>query len=233
MNELLTYLTGQLPEALRFLEQMVNLESPSFDKPLVDHFAQFVGSRFEQIGGQVDYVRADRFGDHLRVRFAGQSNERILLLGHTDTVWPAGEVEMRPFRIESGKAIGPGVFDMKAGILLMWMAIQGLLQRGRLTRSVTVLLNSDEEVGSNSSRGLIESEARQCRAVLVLEPSLPGGTLKTVRKGVGRFTIKAIGKAAHAGVDPSKGVNAIEELSRQIIKLHSMTDVAFGTTVSV
>src|SRR5262245_51621019 len=111
--------------------------------------------------------------------------------------------------------------------------MQGLLERGRLTRNVTVLLTSDEEVGSNSSRTLIESEARQCKAVLVLEPSLPGGTLKTVRKGVGRFTVKAIGKAAHAGIDPSKGVNAIEELSRQIIKLHAMTDTVCGTTVSV
>src|SRR5262245_15289545 len=121
MNELLTYLTRQLPEALQFLEQMVNLESPSLDKPLVDRFVRFVGSKFEQIGGQVDYVRADHFGDHLRVRFSVKSNERILLLGHTDTVWHAGEVEKRPFRIDSGKAMGPGVFDMKAGILLMWI----------------------------------------------------------------------------------------------------------------
>ena len=96
-----------------------------------------------------------------------------------------------------------------------------------------MLLTSDEEVGSNSSRSLIETEASRCRAVLVLEPSLPGGALKTARKGVGRFTIKAIGKAAHAGVDPIKGVNAIEEIARQIVKLHRMTDPARGTTVTV
>src|SRR4030095_5199470 len=123
---------------------MVNLEAPNIDKPLVDRFARFVGSKFEQIGGQVDYVRADRFGDHLLVRFSGKSNERILLLGHADTVWRAGEVEERPFRIDAGKAMGPGVFDMKAGILLMWMAMQGLLHRGGLSRNVTVLLTSDE-----------------------------------------------------------------------------------------
>jgi len=234
MSELLAYLNQQLPEALRFLEQMVNLESPSLDKPLVDRFARFVGSKFEEIGGQVDYVPADRFGDHLRVRFTGKSNERVLLLGHTDTVWPAGEVAKRPFQIDAGMAMGPGVFDMKAGILLMWMAVRALKeQRKALIKNVTVLLTSDEEVGSNSSRTLIESEAGQCKAVLVLEPSLPGGTLKTARKGVGRFTVKAIGKAAHAGIDPSKGVNAIEELCRQIIKLHSMTDAACGTTVTV
>src|SRR5439155_14783068 len=138
------------------------------------------------------------------------------------------------FTIESGRARGPGVFDMKAGILLMWMAVGALIKiRGALERSITILLNSDEELGSTSSRALIESEALQCRAVLVLEPSLPGGVLKTARKGMGHFTLKAIGKAAHAGVDPSNGVNAIEEIARQILKLHRLADVAQGTTVSV
>jgi glutamate carboxypeptidase len=234
MNELLAYLTQQLPDALRLLEQMVNLESPSLDKPLVDRFTRFVGSKFEEIGGQVDYVPTDRFGDHLRIQFTGTSKDRILLLGHTDTVWPFGEIQKRPFTMDGGKAMGPGVFDMKAGILLMWMAARAVKQqRGSFGRNLTILLTSDEEVGSNSSRALIEEEARECRAVLVLEPSLPGGVLKTARKGVGRFTIKAIGKAAHAGIEPSKGVNAIEEISRQVIKLHAMTDVARGTTVSV
>jgi len=233
MSELLPFLTLRLPDSLKFLEEMVNLESPSLDKSLVDKFARFVGPKFEGLGGQIDYVPADRFGDHLRARFTGKSNERVLLLGHMDTVWPGGETGKRPFRIDSGKATGPGVFDMKAGILLMWMAVQGLQKRGALTKNITILLTSDEEVGSNSSRSLVESEAAQCKAVLVLEPSLPGGMLKTARKGVGRFTVKAIGKAAHAGIDPTKGVNAIEELSRQVMKLHSMTDTSRGTTVSV
>ena len=223
----------QLPESLRLLEEMVSMETPSFDKPLVDKFVRFAGSRFQEIGGEVDYVATERFGDHMRARFTGKSGGRILLLGHTDTVWPAGEIQKRPFTIGGGRALGPGVFDMKAGILLMWMSLGALLRtRGALERSVTVLLTSDEEVGSDSSRGLIESEAAQCRAVFVLEPSLPGGVLKTARKGVGRFTIKAIGRAAHAGIDPSKGVNAIEEISRQILKLHKLTDVAGGTSVT-
>src|SRR5262245_26349850 len=126
MNDLLTPLRNLLPQSLQLLEQFVNLESPSLDKPLVDRFARFAGSKFEQLGGQVDYVPADRFGDHVRIRFPGDSPHRILLLGHTDTVWPTGESEKRPFRIESGRALGPGVFDMKAGILLMWMAIHAL-----------------------------------------------------------------------------------------------------------
>ncbi|HYR42327.1 MAG TPA: M20 family metallopeptidase, partial [Terriglobia bacterium] len=193
----------------------------------------FVGSRFAAIGGQVEIVHADKFGDHLIVRFAGRSPGRILLLGHTDTVWPAGETVRRPFKIDSGRASGPGVFDMKAGILLMWMVIDAFHKEAGLPKSVAVLLVSDEEMGSTSSRALTEYEGTQCQAVLVLEPSLPGGVLKTSRKGVGRFTVKAIGRAAHAGVDPENGVNAIEEISRQVIKLQSMTDSARGTTVTV
>ena len=228
MKDLLVHAQQQLPAALQFLEQMVTMESPSFDKELTDKLVVFLGKKFQEIGGEVDFVPAEKFGNHLRVKFSGRSPNRILLLGHTDTVWPAGEIAKRPFKIEGGRAAGPGVFDMKAGILLMWMALSALK-----TKSVTVLLNSDEEIGSNSSRALIESEANQCGAVLVLEPSLPGGALKTARKGVGRFTVKAIGRAAHAGIDPEKGVNAIEELSRQILKLQQMTDRERGTTVTV
>ena len=234
MKDLISHLKQQLPENLRFLERMVSMESPSFDKPLVDKFVRFAGSRFQEIGGEVEYVATERFGDQMLARFSGKSSDRILLLGHSDTVWPAGEIEKRPFEIGDGRIFGPGVFDMKAGILLMWMAVGALSRmRGALERSVTVLLTSDEEVGSNSSRALTESEAARCRAVFVLEPSLPGGVLKTARKGVGQFTLKAVGRAAHAGIDPLKGVNAIEEISRQILKLHRLTDVVQGTTVTV
>lgn len=233
MNDLLPHFTQQLPEAMHFLEEMVSMESPSFDKPLVDRFVNFVASRFAAIGGLVEIVHADKFGNHLIARFAGRSSGRVLLLGHSDTVWPAGETAKRPFKIDAGRASGPGVFDMKAGILLMWMVIDALKKEGGLPKSLAVLLVSDEEVGSNSSRALTESEGSQCQAVLVLEPSLPGGVLKTSRKGVGRFTVKAIGRAAHAGVDPENGVNAIEEISRQIIKLQRMTDPTRGTTVTV
>src|SRR5262249_11054220 len=120
--------------------------------------------------------------------------------------------------------------DMKAGIALIWSALQTL---GPLPRSVSVLLTSDEEVGSPSSRDLIQREAGQVRAVLVLEPSLPGGRLKTARKGVGRFTVKATGRAAHAGVDPERGINAIEEIARQVLQIQQLSDRARGTTVTV
>jgi glutamate carboxypeptidase len=184
--------------------------------------------QFEHEGAAIDLIPAEKFGSHLRVKFPSSSTDRILLLGHIDTVWPKGEVAKRPFAQTGGRATGPGVFDMKAGIILMWMALGALEEK-----AVTVLLTSDEEVSSPSSRGLIESEAAVCRAVLVLEPSLPGGALKTARKGLGRFTAKAIGRAAHAGIDPEKGVNAIEEIARQILKLQRMSRPELGTTVTV
>src|SRR5262245_27099274 len=228
MNDLVNTLTEQLPEALVLLEQMVSMESPTYDKPLTDKLVQFIADKFREIGGDIAFIPATKVGNHLRVTFSNSSTNRVLLLGHMDTVWSAGEIVRRPFKIENGRATGPGVFDMKAGIVLMWMAVRVLK-----APPVTILLTSDEEIGSTSSRDLIESEARQCSSVLVLEPSLPGGTLKTARKGSGRFTVKAIGRAAHAGVAPEKGVNAIEEIARQILKLQQMTAPATGTTVTV
>src|SRR5262249_14110023 len=119
MKQLLSHLEQELPNDLLLLEQMVNMESPSMDKNLVDRFVRFIGPRFANLGGAMEYVPAERFGDHLCVRFGGASPDRVLLLGHTDTVFPAGEAAKRPFQIANGKATGPGVFDMKAGILLM------------------------------------------------------------------------------------------------------------------
>lgn len=214
---------------LHLLQEMVMLESPSFDKELVDRFGRFVAGHFARIGGRVEIERAEHFGDHLVIRFGTRQERPVLLLGHIDTVFPKGEVERRPFRISGDRAIGPGVFDMKAGILLMWVALRNLGP----THNVTVLLTSDEEVGSTSSRALIEREASGAKAVLVFEPSLPGGRLKTARKGVGRFTVKAVGRAAHAGIDPSKGINAIEEISHQVLKLQKMSAPDRGTTVTV
>jgi glutamate carboxypeptidase len=234
MDKLLSRLRQELPEGLRILEQMVNMDSPSTEKTLVDPLVRWIGSQFESVGGSVDYIPDRQFGEHLRVNFTGKKPERILLLGHTDTVFSAGEAIRRPFRIEDGRATGPGVFDMKSGILLMWLALRVLeCKQVRPENSVTVLLTSCEEVGSVTSRGLLEDEAKLAKAVLVLEPSLPGGVLKTARKGVGRFSIKCIGRAAHAGVDPEKGINAIEEISRQILAMHSLNDLGKGTTVTV
>ena len=234
MKEILADLESNKKDGIELLQQMVDMESPSDDKALVDRFVAFLARRFEEIGGEVSVTPVEGFGDHLRVGFRGPGDRPIILLGHTDTVFPAGEVQKRPFKIEGNIASGPGVFDMKAGIAMMWMAIRTVTRiRGRLRNPVTVLLTSDEEIGGASSQELIEAEARRSRAVLVLEPSLPGGALKTARKGVGRFTIKTIGKATHAGINPEDGINSIEEIAHQILKLQGMTDPDRGTTVTV
>lgn len=222
-----------LSETLAFLERMVNMDSPSPEKGLVDAFTRVVGGQFEAIGGKIEYVPAERFGDQLIARFGPETANGVLLLGHSDTVFPSGEVAKRPFRVQNNHATGPGVFDMKAGIALMWSALRALLSTGPLRRPVTVLLTGDEEVGSPSSRDRVQAEALKAKAVLVLEPSLPGGALKTARKGTGKFTIKAKGRAAHAGIDPEKGLNAIEEMAHQVLRLQKMSDPARGTTVTV
>lgn len=234
MKEILADLERNKKDGIQFLEQMVNMESPSYDKVLVDQLVAFVARRFEEIGGRVSITPVEGFGDNLRVGFSGTGKQPIMLLGHTDTVFPTGEIRKRPFKIEGNIASGPGVFDMKAGIAMMWMAIRTVTQiRGQLRNPVTVLLTSDEEIGGANSQELIETEARRSQAVLVLEPSLPGGALKTERKGVGRFTIKTIGKATHAGINPEDGINSIEEIAHQILKLQGMTDLDRGTTVTV
>lgn len=230
MKDLLDQLRRQHKDVLQLLETMVNMDSPSTDKALVDRFSQFVGGQFEAIGARVEFVHAERFGDHLVAKFDGPAPGHVVLLGHTDTVFSAGETARRPFRIEDGRAKGPGVFDMKAGIALMWSALKVLRPA---PRPVTVLLTSDEELGSPSSRDLIERETRDARAVLVLEPSLPGGALKTSRKGSGRFTVKATGRAAHTGIDPEKGINAIEEIAHQSLAIQRMSNPDAGTTATV
>jgi glutamate carboxypeptidase len=173
----------------------------------------------------------------------------VLLLGHFDTVWPLGTLAQMPFRIDSGRAFGPGVYDMKAGITMMIFAIKALsAERKKQTsgaenekqngggnghRPITILLDSDEEVGSTTGRPLVEATARDCEAVLVLEPSQgPKGFLKTSRKGVGDVTVRVRGRASHAGVDFEKGRSAIVELSRQLLEIVKFTDLGRGITVN-
>ncbi len=173
--------------------------------------------------------------------FAGKSSAKpVLLLGHYDTVYPLGTLAAMPCSIVGNKLTGPGVLDMKSGIALMLHALAALQdwhgkeQHGALPRPVTVLLVSDEEAGSNSSRAITESLAKQAAAVLVFEPSYGRqGAVKTARKGVGAYLVKVTGKASHAGLDFEKGVNAILELARQIEKISSFTDLKKGLTVNV
>ena len=166
---------------------------------------------------------------------AQQSAARpALVLCHYDTVWPVGALATHPFRVEEGRAYGPGIFDMQTSLALVEFGLRAVRDLGlRLPRPVVVLVTSDEEIGSTTSRALIEEEALRAAYVLVLESPLAGGVLKTARKGTGTFHIAAFGRAAHAGVEPEKGVNAIEELAHQVLAVHRLARPDAGTTVSV
>jgi glutamate carboxypeptidase len=232
LQSLLDYCLENHDWLLELVESLVAIESPSDDRDAVNRCGAELASRLEAIGGAITRVPSAAAGDHLRAGF-GRGPRQILLLGHFDTVWPIGQLERMPLKREGGKLYGPGVFDMKAGIGLATLATRALIDRGALDDCRIVMLwTTDEEVGSKTSRALIEAEATKSEAVLVFEPSLPGGALKTSRKGVGQFEIIARGVSAHAGLDPGKGVSAIRELARQILAIDDLQDPANGVTLT-
>jgi glutamate carboxypeptidase len=197
---------------------------------------QRLARQLEECGAEIELIHNSDVGDHLLARFLPslQTRSPLLILGHTDTVWDIGESRRRPARMVDGRIYGPGAFDMRGGLtLLTGLAVYLSRHRTELTRRVTVLLDSDEEVGSHTSRSLIETEARQCETVLVLEPCLPGGAVKTFRKGVGNFVIRAKGVAAHAGADYNKGVSAIQEMAHQVLDLCRLNDPEHGISINV
>lgn len=221
---------------LEDLRAFVEQETPSTEPRLLRPFASFLCDRACSIAdGRGEIVAGSHGGLHVRVEYGRAGSGRpVLLLGHFDTVWPAGTLTGMPFRIENGQAFGPGSFDMKAGLVQGLWAIRALAETNQPVPSIVFFANCDEEIGSKDSRALIEDEARSASGVLVLEPSLDGA-LKTARKGVARFTIEVVGRAAHAGLDPEGGVSAIDELSRLVLKLHALSDDdrASGTSVNV
>ncbi len=231
----LDYLSQRREQIISTIRELVEIESPSDNKAAVDALSDAIAAKFAALGATVAIHPAARFGNHLQADFPGKSGaDPVLLLGHYDTVYPLGTLATMPCQIVGDKLTGPGVLDMKSGIALMLHAIAALREwHGQLPRPATVLLVSDEEVGSDSSRPITESLARKSAAVLVLEPSYGlEGAVKTARKGVGGYQIKVTGKAAHAGLDFQKGANAIEELARQIEKVSCFTDLKRGLTVS-
>ena len=233
MKSLLAFCERELPWLIETIEALVCLESPSGDAAAINRCAAELESRLGSLGGRVTRLPGGPAGDHLRAEF-GSGARRVLLLGHIDTVWPAGTLARRPFRAEGGRLHGPGVFDMKAGLALAWLAVKALAQESDGLPGVVVLLvTADEETGSAASRGIIEAEARVSDAALVLEPALPGGALKTRRKGCGEFVLRVSGRAAHAGIEPELGASAISELARQIPRIEALRDAAAGTAVNV
>jgi glutamate carboxypeptidase len=238
----IAYFTERRDAIVSTIRELVEIESPSDNKAAVDRVAEVVAEKFSRLGGEIRFHRAKNFGAHLQVNFGGSSAKPVLLLGHYDTVYPMGTLATMPCGVAGNKLTGPGVLDMKSGIALMLHAIAALQewhgreesQPGELLRPVNVLLVSDEEVGSSSSRAITEALAKRAAAVLVLEPSYGRqGAVKTARKGVGDYQIRVSGKASHAGLDFQKGVNAIVELARQIEKISAFTELKKGLTVNV
>ena len=233
MRSVLAYCERELPWLLETIEALVCLESPSGDAAAINRCRAELESRLGGLGGAVARLPGGTAGDHLRAEF-GSGNRQVLLLGHIDTVWPVGTLARRPFRVEAGMLHGPGSFDMKAGLALAALAVRALAQGpGGLPGRIVLLVTADEETGSAASRELIEAEALASVAVLVLEPALPGGALKTSRKGCGEFVVRVSGRAAHAGIDPERGASAISELARQIPRIESLQAAAAGTTINV
>ena len=220
------------PTMLELLQTLVQHESPSRDKPSLDRLGGLLAGLLRDRGGLVERIANPEGGDHILARFSGPEPLRpALVLGHFDTVWPLGTLATMPFRIEGRRAYGPGTYDMKAGLTIFLDAIANRIKSR--PRPIWALFTSDEEIGSPTSRALIEDLARRCAYALVLEPPMADGSLKTARKGVGRYLLEVEGKAAHAGVAPQDGRSAILELAHQILAIQKLQDLAAGTTLNV
>jgi glutamate carboxypeptidase len=215
------------------LIRLARLESPTDDKVAVDRCGLVLREILAGLGAHVEVIPQARAGDHIRACF-GTGRTRILVLTHFDTVWPVGQLARMPVEQRDGRLYGPGVYDMKGGLVIGLLAMRALFETpSPPDAEVVFLLTSDEETGSATSRALIEREATAASAVFVLEPGLPGGAVKTGRKGVGEFTLLVEGVAAHAGADPGHGASAIAELAHQILALQRLQDPTVGLTVNV
>jgi glutamate carboxypeptidase len=234
-----SYFEDKQSEMLDFTRWLVEQESMSRVPEATARLAENLGNWLAGLGAEVSLLNHPKFGSSLRARFdwspTTQTNQKqLLVLGHLDTVWPIGTLAARPFRIEGDRAFGPGIFDMKAGVAIAAYAMLAIKQMRRKTkRPVTLLMTCDEETGSHFSREAVEEEGRRSSAALVLEPPIPGGKVKTGRKGVGEFELIIRGRPAHAGNDPRAGISAITELAHQILAINAMNDAERGTTLNV
>ncbi len=224
-------------ELITLIQHLVDVESPSTDKAALDQLGALVAGELRALGATVSIEVRHRAGDIVIGRWDSPETPvgtGILTLCHMDTVYPVGTLARQPCRLVDGRLMGPGTLDMKASIGMLLMALSILRTKGRWpNRPVTTLFSTDEELGSEHSRGLIEALAKEAGLVLCMEPCLPDGALKTWRKGVGDFDLTVRGRAAHAGADHERGRNAIAELARQVLAIQKLTDYAKGTTLNV
>jgi glutamate carboxypeptidase len=236
MKDLVAYVDTKEAEILAFLERIVNIDSGTHDKAGVDQVGNILADKLQELGFEVEKVPQTQYGDHLIARKQGRGQRSILFIGHMDTVFPAGTAARRPFRVEGGRAYGPGVLDMKGGDVSLLFALEALKATGNPVYddvTMTVIFNSDEEVLSPTSRSIFEVEAKRADTACVFEPARPGGEYVIRRKGVGKYYLTVHGRAAHAGAQPEQGRSAVEEMARKILAIHAMTDFKVGTTLNV
>jgi glutamate carboxypeptidase len=233
-NKVCNFIESQKGEMLDRLERIVNMDSGSRDKADVDKVGRVLKGWWEDEGFEIEEVVYNDLGNCYVARFnQNQPGSKIVLIGHFDTVFSAGEVLARPFRIDGDKAYGPAVGDMKSGLITMLYAVKALKEAGSLNGPVSVVLNSHEEIGSVYSREIIESEAKNAGLAINLEAARASGSVVTGRKGVAFLYVSVEGRAAHAGVEPQKGANANLELAHRIIELQGLNDYDKGLTVNV
>lgn len=234
MDAIESYLEKKMPEMNSLLEQLVNIDSGSYYKEGVDEVGKIIREKFEEIGMYVKVHRQTEFGDHLEIKYKEDSDPKIIIIAHMDTVFPVGEAEKRPYKIIGDKAYGPGVSDEKASHVSVLYAVKALMENGSdAYKNIHIIFNSDEEVGSRTSKAIIKEAAEGKAFSLVVESGRPGDAIVTERKGIGRFIFDVKGKSAHAGVEPERGKSAIEELAHKIIKLQNLNDLEQGLSVNV
>ncbi|MFC2028618.1 M20 family metallopeptidase [Chloroflexota bacterium] len=229
------------PYMLELLKRLVETESPSNEKTAVDQVGKIITDELSTLNAGIELIRNEITGDHIIAKFYEPSNridengeKGFLILCHFDTVYPIGTIRNMPFQKIDDRLMGPGVADMKSGSVIGLTAIKSLIDDETMpSKPITFLFTSDEEIGSGTSKEWIEKLARDSSLVLVLEPGMPDGSIKTWRKGVGNFQIDVQGKAAHSGGNHAKGSNAIEELAHQVIRIQSLTNYDIGTTLNV
>ncbi|WP_068505212.1 M20 family metallopeptidase [Paenibacillus kribbensis] len=221
-------------DMLDLIEKLVNIDSGTFYKAGVDQVGNVLASAYQALGFQVAVDRQSERGDHLVIVHPEEQHPDILMIGHMGTVFPVGTPQSRPFSRDESFAYGPGVYDMKASLVMMLFAIKSLIEEGDESfKRIKIILNSDEEHGSIYSRELIEREAASVKYALIVEPSDMTGRLITGRRGGGKFELLVTGKAAHSGEEPEKGRSAIGELAHKIVQLHALTDPNAGVHVNV
>lgn len=234
VNNLKDLLNAKKQEMLQLLEQLVNIDSGSYTKSGIDTISTLLKAKFERLDFIVEVKEEKEYGNHLVIQHRDAINPEIIIIGHMDTVFPEGTAKVRPFTIEGNRAYGPGVIDMKASLVSLLYALTVMKLAGKKGyKNVQIILNSDEELGSPSSRELIIKYATNKKYALILEAARPDGSIVTARRGGGQFKIHIEGKSAHAGLEPEKGRSAIEELAHKIIRLHQLTNNQEGIHVNV